>query len=445
MAQEDFKTGFEHGMGNLQPEGFEGFIGAEASESWLEERMKANQVRLDELERKTDQFKNNQKPVYAQFIGKKAELEATDLERHGLLREVEKLEQEKQEALDLKKERHTHYALLAGILYLLAGIAFVAGDLIISHEIVAYALNIRNTFEAWAFAVGLASLSILLKPAYERLVERPYLEKGATKLYNAFQGALIVFAVGTLIILGWFRYEAYKTDKLKEAINREVKSLQLESTSIDPSVPVDDTALMQKIETKLRAYDQLNLDLVNSPWALLSFVLSGVLFAIAGAICLGIAFPILQCYWYRGLQMNPKIRRCNRRLKKLAVQKSVLDNKYQKVKAEYENFQNHLDLLGHVDEIRAERAELLKQNSQMLDLLKNSKSDKRVYAFKHGYAAGQKKREEMTDEEYEGYRKQELTEYKKAEREEQSRQAKPPVLRPHLALRKVISDNFGEN
>ena len=68
------------------------------------------------------------------------------------------------------------YSLFAGLLFLVAGISFLAGDLIISHEIVAYALNIRNPNEAWAFAVGLAMVSILLKPAYDRLIEQPYQE-----------------------------------------------------------------------------------------------------------------------------------------------------------------------------------------------------------------------------------------------------------------------------
>ena len=65
--------------------------------------------------------------------------------------------------------------MLAGIIYLAAGITFIFGDLIISHEIVAYALNIRDNYEAWAFAIGLAMLSVLLKPAYDRLVEQPFI------------------------------------------------------------------------------------------------------------------------------------------------------------------------------------------------------------------------------------------------------------------------------
>ena len=89
------------------------------------------------------------------------------------------------------------YSLFSGLIYLLAGISFVAGDLIISHEIVAYALNIRNNFEAWAFAVGLAMVSVLLKPAYERLIENPYTENPSVRskrIYAWFKGVTVVFA-----------------------------------------------------------------------------------------------------------------------------------------------------------------------------------------------------------------------------------------------------------
>ena len=127
---------------------------------------------------------------------------------------------------------------LAGLFFFAAGLAFVFGDLIISHEIVAYALNIRNNYEAWAFAIGLAMISILLKPAYDRLIEKPYTDQHtqqARSRYAWFKVGLAGFAIVTLGILGWFRYEAYRTDKLKEAINKSVKNLQLNATPLDPT------------------------------------------------------------------------------------------------------------------------------------------------------------------------------------------------------------------
>ncbi len=445
MENRDYQEGFKNGLGSIEPEHFQEYVSAEVQQEWIKERLTENQSRLETISKKLDNYATSQQPLYQSYLMKSGEAEMLGKELEQFQAEMSTYEAERLAAEEAKREKKTPYALLAGVLYLLAGIAFVVGDLIISHEIVAYALNIRNTNEAWAFAIGLASLSILLKPAYERLVEEPYLKNQGKKLYGAFQIVLLVVSVGTLVVLGWFRYEAYKTDKLKEGINRQIKSLQLESTPIDPSMAVDEGAVLQKIEQKLQEYDQLNLDLVNSPWAMLSFILSGVLFAIAGAICLGIAFPILQTYWVRGLQLNPKIRRAKRRMRKLKPRMIEVQKRQHKAAAEKENFQNKLNLLEDVKELKEERSEIKKENNQLVELMRSALSDSRIHNFKNGYSTGEKSRKEMTDEEYEEYRKNNLIEYKKTEEAKPGRVYQKSGLRPHQALRKVISENFGDN
>ncbi len=445
MENRDYQEGFKNGLGSIEPEHFQEYVSAEVQQEWIKERLTENQSRLETISKKLDNYATSQQPLYQSYLMKSGEAEMLGRELEQFQTEMSTYEAERLAAEEAKKEKKTPYALLAGVLYLLAGIAFVVGDLIISHEIVAYALNIRNTNEAWAFAIGLASLSILLKPAYERLIEEPYLKNQGKKLYGAFQIVLLVVSVGTLVVLGWFRYEAYKTDKLKEGINRQIKSLQLESTPIDPSMAVDEGAVLQKIEQKLQEYDQLNLDLVNSPWAMLSFILSGVLFAIAGAICLGIAFPILQTYWVRGLQLNPKIRRAKRRMRKLKPRMIEVQKRQHKAAAEKENFQNKLNLLEDVKELKEERTEIKKENNQLVELMRSALSDSRIHNFKNGYSTGEKSRKEMTDEEYEEYRKNNLIEYKKTEEAKPGRVYQKSGLRPHQALRKVISENFGDN
>lgn len=445
MENRDYQEGFKNGLGSIEPEHFQEYVSAEVQQEWIKGRLTENQSRLETISKKLDNYATSQQPLYQSYLMKSGEAEMLGRELEQFQTEISTYEAERLAAEEAKKEKKTPYALLAGVLYLLAGIAFVVGDLIISHEIVAYALNIRNTNEAWAFAIGLASLSILLKPAYERLVEEPYLKNQGKKLYGAFQIVLLVVSVGTLVVLGWFRYEAYKTDKLKEGINRQIKSLQLESTPIDPSMAVDEGAVLQKIEQKLQEYDQLNLDLVNSPWAMLSFILSGVLFAIAGAICLGIAFPILQTYWVRGLQLNPKIRRAKRRMRKLKPRMIEVQKRQHKAAAEKENFQNKLNLLEDVKELKEERSEIKKENNQLVELMRSALSDSRIHNFKNGYSTGEKSRKEMTDEEYEEYRKNNLIEYKKTEEAKPGRVYQKSGLRPHQALRKVISENFGDN
>ena len=355
--------------------------------------------------------------------------------------------------LEGKRNRNeSPYSLLAGILYLFAGVAFITGDLIISHEIVAYALNIRDNYEAWAFAVGLAMLSVLLKPAYDRLVEQPYLTEYSPKTkktYAVFQVFLLVFSVATMFILGWFRYEAYKTDKLKESINKQIKAMQ-NSQSIDPNVAQtsDNQAIIQKMDEQLKLYNKLNVDLVNSPWALLSFVLSGILFAIAGAICLGISFPIMQAYWYNWLQASPAIRRMKKRNLNLIEALKLAEGEVAQQIIQKNILENDLALLPNLVELKAERKEILAEIADLLERSRIADQDRRINTFDDGLEKGKANRGEMTDDEYEEFRSTSVRQMRNAQ--DITTDAAPKVyrsngLRPHQALRKVITEQFNQN
>ncbi len=356
---EDFEKGFENGIDNLERANYEGYLSSEVSIDWL----LGNKEIVNEDLAETKTSLENTRIEKLEILKQKQEILTEYEEQNHLTAQLENEIADKQnriaEIKELKKQNQSPYPMLAGIIYLAAGITFIFGDLIISHEIVAYALNIRNTFEAWAFAFGLAGVSVLLKPAYERLIEQPYLTQtnaSSKKAHGYFQLILVVISIGTLSVLGWFRYEAYKTDKLKEAINREIKSLQLEATPlISGGQTVENPLLTQKIEQKLREYGALNQQLVNSPWALLSFVLSGVLFALAGAICLGIAFPVLQVYWKRWLQYNPEINRANRQIRKKTKALNEIKKPWFKGKSLLDLADQKLELLPDLEELKAKK------------------------------------------------------------------------------------------
>lgn len=434
LNQKDFQEGFSRGVENSNAEPVEQKLTAFSTFQWLQANLTETKSSLIALEEKINSITEKHRSKYGELqkftqqlnqkMGEKASVEST----------ISVYKEEISELNDRKKEHKTPYSLLAGVLYFLAGFAFLAGDLIISHEIVAYALNIRNTVEAWAFAVGLASLSILLKPAYERLVEQPYLKAenlSAKKIYGYFQSGLLVLSVLTLVILGWFRYEAYKTDKLKEGINRQIKTMQMQATSIDPSEVVDNTQLLADIDTKLAEYNALNVSLVNSPLAMLSFILTGLLFAIAGAICLGIAFPILQVFWLKGMQLNPGIKRRKRRIRKILKTLDPINEQIAKLSAARDVFTQEINYLDDLESLRNERkvklAEIEKLKTDILDLGNNVIASN----VRDGYQKGSSYRNEMTDEEYESYR-----------RKESSATGSSAPKRPHLALRKAIAEQL---
>lgn len=451
-STEDFDKGFDNGLDNIERGNYESFLSSQVNLDWLLSNKEQITTDLVETKNELQLTKSNKLEVFKQQQVLKSQFDEQSYLIAQLEDTIESKKQKIDKILDEKKENSTFYPFLAGILYLAAGVTFILGDLIISHEIVAYALNIRNAYEAWAFACGLAGVSILLKPAYERLVEQPYLKEygpKTKKIYGYFQIALVVISIGTLSILGWFRYEAYKTDKLKEGINRQIKSLQLESTPlVQTGQTFENPALTMKIEQKLKEYDLLNQKLVNSPWALLSFVLSGVLFAIAGAICLGISFPILHVYWKRWFQQNPSNFFDKRAIKKQTKALNQAKKPWFVAKSALEFEENKLSLFSDSVGLTDKIARLEIELSAINEKIKLAIESARVSSYSEGYESGYNNRNQMSNEEFEAYRTKnvENQQANKLEGNDKTiRSYRTNGLRPHQALRKAISEGFNEN
>ncbi len=446
----DYQHGYITGVESVDKATYESFLSSHVSYEWLQERIAEKRSEIAEIDETIKHSKENQKVAYDK-LQEHTQAVNTQTQHIGYIQKEIDANTERIDFLDGKRKKsESPYSLFAGILYLFAGVAFVAGDLIISHEIVAYALNIRNNFEAWAFAIGLAMLSILLKPAYERLVEQPYLtdyNAKTKKVYGIFQGFLLVFSIGTMLVLGWFRYEAYKTDKLKEGINKQIKAMQVNTIPLDPTTaqPSDNQALIQKMDEQLKAYDKLNIDLVNSPWALMSFVLSGILFAIAGAICLGIALPVMQSYWYRWLQSGPGIRRLRKKNVKLTDELKAAEKVLSEQITQKNILENDLVNLPSIAELKEEKKAISTEIANMLEHTRQVDQDRRINSFNDGVAKGGANRGEMTDEEYEEFRTASIRQMRNAQDSKSDSGAKVyrnNGLRPHQALRKVITEQF---
>ncbi|RYC70396.1 AAA family ATPase [Spirosoma sordidisoli] len=405
----DFQHGYASGLEGVERTNYEGYLSSQVNTNWLTDRINEKRNELVNLDRHIAQTTEDNRAAYAELQNHTVQVErlSRQVRQHESNREA--IEAERDALRERRVKNTPDYSLLAGLLFLVAGISFLAGDLIISHEIVAYALNIRNPNEAWAFAIGLAMVSILLKPAYDRLIEKPYQENPEQnqRKYERFKIALALFAVLTLAVLGWFRYEAYRTDQLKSAINKSIRQLQLSS---DPTAATQtlDAATLAKIEKQLSESSELNLALVNSPWALLSFVLSGILFALAGAVCLGIALPVLSAFWFRWLQADIKLGKLRRRLKRVEKELSPLEAQLAEQNSRQNVLQHNLDLLADLNELRDQRRALTTELTELLSELKLAQTDSRISNFNDGYGQGEAIRTVLNDDEQRQLRKDRL-------------------------------------
>ncbi len=449
---EDFKKGLENGLENLDKSNYEDFVSSEVALNWLTDSKQQVDEQINTVRQQIADTTLQKLEIMEEAQEVKHRFDSQEHEVRALEKEIAGLEKKIEDTRAEKAGNPLYYPLLAGLIYFAAGVVFLFGDLIISHEIVAYALNIRNNMEAWAFACGLAGVTLLLKPAYERLIEEPYLKnptERSKKLHAYFQTTLVVISVATLSVLGWFRYEAYKVDKLKAGINSEIKSLQLAATPlIQGTETITDPALTQKIEAKMKEMDTLNKELVTSNWALLSFVLSGVLFAIAGAICFGIAFPILSSYWKRWFWHNPAINRANRRIRKLRGHLADASKPLYESASQRELQDRKMEILPDITELKQELRRLEENAAVFSEKIKLALESSRVSLYNSGYDSGNTHKEALSHEELKNYRNS-LMDNLKYSRESSSdkmpRVYKNNGLRPHQALRKAITDSFNEN
>ncbi|MCF2501062.1 MULTISPECIES: hypothetical protein [Dyadobacter] len=451
----DFQHGYSSGIEGIDRQVYEAYLSSNVNHDWVIDRINTKREELSSVKNKQQETIRQHKTAYDKLQNEVMGLNNAAKKVQDSEKSIAEIDSITEELREKRASKAPSYSLVAGLIFLAAGISFIAGDLIISHEIVAYALNIRNSNEAWAFAIGLAMLSILLKPAYDRLVEEPYHKNETPKArsrYAGFKLVLSIFAIVTLIILGWFRYEAYRTDKLKEAINKSVKNLQLNAVDPLTGAPVNSPELTNKIEEALRNSDQLNLDLVNSPWALLSFVMSGVLFAIAGAVSLGMALPVLQGFWYRWLQIDPKLWRLRRRRKRILKQMEPLQETLTAHLTQKSILENDIAVMPALEELKQEEAKIKAEIESLEAERKQTLTDTRVHSYGDGYAHGQVSRDVMGEEEYDAWRNSHLTVSNLALRAKSNASADRAVprsratgMRPHQAIRKAITDRFDEN
>ncbi|CCH00634.1 hypothetical protein FAES_2625 [Fibrella aestuarina BUZ 2] len=391
MQPTDFRHGYDSGRDGNNRDHFESYVSSQENEAFLATQVARYEQDLARLDAQLDRTAAQRDALNEQRQTQLVAMSPLTARIDRLRNQVSAIVDERMSLLARRAAAVPEYSLLGGLFFIAAGLSFLFGDLIISHEIVAYALNIRDNVEAWAFAVGLAMVTVLLKPAYDRLIERPYQENPAQNKtrYERFKVTLAVFALLTLAVLGWFRYEAYRTDQLKAAINRSIRQLQQNATPLDGSSTAIDPAVLTKIEQQLAQSGELNVALVSSPWAMLSFVLSGLLFALAGAVCLGIGLPVLSAYWFRWLQVDWKLARLRRRERPLVAELAPLEQTLNEHAMQKQVLDEQLDRLPSETDLRAQRQQLLGTLTELGNEHRLAITDRRIAQYNDGYTKGE--------------------------------------------------------
>lgn len=214
-------------------------------------------------------------------------------------------------------------SLLALVLMLVAALAFISADFIISYTVVSTQLLLNGQIfgdrkilgfnpSALIFSLALAAIPFLLKPAYDRLVEQPYKLNKNKKYFNVLIILVALTALGLLVNTGFVRLKDFDDLKKIEQANTSVfgggmrlDPLSEPPVSSSPEKPEYFTAIV--------------------------VVVSGVLFALGGAILLGMGLPelrkIVKRAWLKiVLKINHRrIRLADKKIEKLLELKAFYD------------------------------------------------------------------------------------------------------------------------
>jgi len=217
-------------------------------------------------------------------------------------------------------------SLLALVLMLVAALAFISADFIISYTVVSTQLLLNGQIfggteflgfnpSALIFSLALAAIPFLLKPAYDRLVEQPYKLNKNKNYFNVLIILVALTALGLLINTGFVRLKDFDDLKKIEQANTSVfgGGLRLEILPEPPEPPGTPSS--------------------EKPEYFIAFVVvvSGVLFALGGAILLGIGLPELRKRVKRAwlkivLKINHRrIRLADKKIEKLLELKAFYD------------------------------------------------------------------------------------------------------------------------
>lgn len=206
-------------------------------------------------------------------------------------------------------------SLLALVLMLVAAIAFISADFIISLTVVSTQLlldgEIFGDFKTFGFnpspfifALALAAIPFLLKPAYDRLFEQPYKLNKNKNYFNVLIILVALAALGLLVNTGFVRLKDFEDlEKIAQTSASVTGGGMPIGTKPEPQVPSNP----------------------KKPEFFIPFVVvvSGVLFAFGGAILFGMGLPELRKRVKRAwlkivLKINHrKIRSAEKKIEKL--------------------------------------------------------------------------------------------------------------------------------
>lgn len=418
-----FFSSYDHGITNgileVNPEDYKRFIEGLEEIQYTEKQINMKQTQVRDLLNEKNKLLQEKEHLQEESIGIRENGVAAEYEVGVLNQRLsiikEKIKELRKEFDDFNQNYHTDYSLLPAIIFFFFAIVFMAADFGISLNIVADTMKMQG-WEGYAFAFGLAGVSVVLKPLYDRIVEKPYVDKNNPRsVKRIFTITIIIvaaIALALLYALGMFRLNVL-----------QIIQGSGEDESFNP---------------------------FSSKYAVFSFVLSALLFAISGAICLGISIPVFYKQWklYNLKNLINKFGKLEENiLNEIKDKETIRVNMAAQLDSYLQKITNKEEQIGNIKSTDYLQNEI---NDLLLNL-KTAKTNKSIAIYSDGYERGSSLREHMTKEDKLGLVKIESTTPKQLKHDSSDDNGftfdipennKWKKTRPYIAVRKMIAEKF---
>jgi hypothetical protein len=335
--------------------------------------------------------------------------------------------------LNEKKENtKPEYGWVPALMYFLAGVLFVIGDISITSSITSIGFDMSRD-EGRFFAVGLALTVFLIKPAIDRILEKPYQKNGfiLNRLFKGFLLFTTMFGLVMLFFLGQFRATAKSS------------MAELEQISKDQKKPGISNLEIVELQRRTAEVSKVQADSWYGKWGM---TLSTLVFAIGGAVCLSVSLPSLTAlsnkYWFIPFRIRMLTRDIEEVEKQILLLQKDIDAStkvFLHCKKEYSLLDIEV-LKSEILLLKAEREKLLVEFHECRFMIDES-------YYKDGYNRGKVYNLEG-DLNYRVANPLNLQNYVEERRDgsdEDSKDVRTYTRRPFVKLRKMIADNYNKN
>ncbi len=344
----------------------------------------------------------------------------------------QKIEKETTLGIEIK-ETVSEYPWVPALFYLIAGTIFIIADISITKQITTWGFDMQG-WQGSVFALGLAFTAFLIKPTVDRWLEKPFQASGfkLKLLYKIVLFTITIVGLFMLYSLGKFRSDS-------EIAKKEMDAIAAQMPNYPPNSP--------EFKNLQAQYDAIQKSLDNNPYGQTGLILSGMLFAIGGAICLSIAFGSLKQLILRHCTLPAQIRRVKKATNLQDQQIAALRLEHTTVKAEQEKAERRLAtneipiLTEALKQLRDEYTILLTEFYQV-------QYEKERALYLDGKNKGGKYQIEgellykISGNDHSSPYLNKLDEKGKTESLAPTR---PYTRRPFVKMRKMIADNFNKN